>query len=1378
MATPQRPLPGAFLNTPAPVRPQVAAQRPPAFRLPSNPGLPKSSGQVMATNTTGNASNLTPGALSTTRTTANQKPIQRAAARMNQASAIQLRFPALDDYIIQGVSSDYEQPTSQSWAPFEKTKTYDIPERIFEQVNNAHMSTKLGIFSQLHHAWVTVDSVLYLWDYTHPNPELIGYDELSQTIVEVQLAKPKPGVFREEITHVLLIATVGEIAILALAANKSPEGVMSVSLYQTDLRISLKGYAVTQIASCPKTGRVFFGCKNSSDLFEISYQKEEKWFLNKCGKINHTSQDVTTVASPLNLWNIVSSTVSGQASTVDYIRQIEVDSTRDVIYVLYSSSTIQVFHMSGEYKLTKVIHKRQNELMSNVAHMVPRSNTNWKLFPNSQYIASLQAIPRTESSRLALLATTGTGVRMYLSVTSGYSASSMWESAAVPSSMQIHHIKFPPPPANPPSTNPAAGNNMAMISSSLHGVDTESMALTTTIRASRFSPGFQFFFVGRTDQADLIYISAPDSARLGRQTDSGSPSRFIETGQWVPLGANVEGVGLSSPAFAANTNPAGFGNEMAVQFDQSATEVAVLTNSGIHTFRRRRLVDTFAAALKDCATEEDFDNVVKKFVRNYGRQETVASALGVACGQATDTSTDSSLADPEVLNYARRTVIEHGGKPDLGDLLDPSQASLDNVRISSRAEALILYTTRLVRSVWTAKVIQEGKTPAGGITIASTTSMQKLQSVTAALIALKNFLDTNKTSISGMSGAEEMNRIASITDRTALQAEHRILDAQVKTISNIIEGIAFLTQLFDNRVDETFLSLDEPLREKFRQLTYEVLFTLDEGKDLAKELVKAIVNRSIAAGSNVETVADALQRRCGSFCSTDDVIIFKAQENLQKATDAGAESPTARTLLNSSLDQFKKVAGTLSTPYLQAAVDQYLNLQFFAGAIQLCLEVAHKRDEANRALAWIKDGQPQRDEREEKYNDRINCYQQIWRIIEAADAIPVPAANDTLTGINMRRKEEVYNVIDLSTDEVFQNCLYDWYLSKNWSHRLLDLKSPFVVAYLKRKFEHDSNAAELLWKYYVHHHEYFEAAKIQLQLAKSGFAIDLQTRIEYLSRAKANASTRMSTFGRVNSSKQEVIREITDQLDCASVQLDAFRKLEEDTRLVEPNRSKVLKQLNGPVMSLDELYNSYVSLAGYFDLALIIFQLSDYRNTAEITSTWLNMINDVHQAALNEKTVEPYIKVQECVRRLGIRVHCSEIVFQPHTVLQILIDYNQGPEGRHSVDSQMNGPRTWPVELLLELGIPIDTILIALEALLFDDTSSSPQKRRTIADLVCYVSNKWLVESEASGTPVGGEEALEVVAGVMEGVLESGVMGQAGGLGAAREVLERVRYLR
>jgi nuclear pore complex protein Nup155 len=271
---------------------------------------------------------------------------------------------------------------------------------------------------------------------------------------------------------------------------------------------------------------------------------------------------------------------------------------------------------------------------------------------------------------------------------------------------------------------------------------------------------------------------------------------------------------------------------------------------------------------------------------------------------------------------------------------------------------------------------------------------------------------------------------------------------------------------------------------------------------------------------------------------------------------------------------------------------------------------------------------------------------QITRVIVAVDSIPTPADEQGASTISTRR-QEAYSVIDLSEDEVFQNCLYDWYLENDWSQRLLELTSRFIIPYLQRKSEQDRSSADLLWKYYAHHKEYFEAAKVQLQLANSFFAIGLQDRIEYLSRAKANASTRMSSFGRLNGSKQEIARDITDLLDCASVQLDVLRRLENDSRLVEPNKTKVTTKLDGRVLSLDELYNDYVNLAGYHELSLVIFQLSDYRNAAEIKATWENMVRDIHEEAEAGSDAEPYVKVQERVRTLAHRVNFSESVFNP-----------------------------------------------------------------------------------------------------------------------------------
>jgi nuclear pore complex protein Nup155 len=229
------------------------------------------------------------------------------------------------------------------------------------------------------------------------------------------------------------------------------------------------------------------------------------------------------------------------------------------------------------------------------------------------------------------------------------------------------------------------------------------------------------------------------------------------------------------------------------------------------------------------------------------------------------------------------------------------------------------------------------------------------------------------------------------------------------------------------------------------------------------------------------------------------------------------------------------------------------------------LAVADEKDRGRQALAWIRDGRPAHDGREAEFKSRTTCYDQIWKVIETVDAFSTsdPSAS--------QREQEAYSVIDQSEDEVFQNCLYDWYLSQNQAQRLMDLKSPFVIAYLERKAATEKGAADLLWHYYVHHHQPFEAAKTQLTLAKSSFDINLDERLDYLSRAKANASARLPTFGRLGGSKQEMIRTVSDLLDCANVQLDLLHRLQEDPRVPEQTRADVLAKLNNGIQSLSDV---------------------------------------------------------------------------------------------------------------------------------------------------------------------------------------------------------------
>jgi len=841
-------------------------------------------------------------------------------------------------------------PSSAAWAPFQKLKMYDIPDKIFEQYNQAQVSTMMGLFAELNHAWISIDNALYLWDYTDPNPELIGFEEQSNSITAVKLVVPRAGVFVPQISRLIVVATTADIFLLGVSSQATATGSRQVSLYQTRMQVSVRGISVQTIAGSAKSGRIFFAGRGDDDVYELTYQQEEKWFQNRCAKVNRTSPGYTSIVPALPFMS---------RAPHESVNQLVIDDTRNLLYTLSSRSTIRIFSLKTENDLTLCVTRSHSSILNDLGHKVGPTS----LFKQGTAIVSLSAVTATEASRLNLIATTSTGCRIFFSaVSSSYYGG---DSSSPPTSMQVHHIKFPPktPGSAPQQEQSQQSGAITAFQSPPTGDDAN--MLTETRLTERFAPGYFLCFVQKSPQSstDQLFITAPDSGRIGNVQDSTQQAKFPEFGSWLQLDSRAEDIGEVTAPFAATSSPNGFGNELAVQYDKSATEIAILTNSGVHTFRRRRMVDIFASAIRYGGGDEGLDGEIRNFVRMYGREETIATAVAVACGQGSDVTSDARLAkvtDPEVLERARKAFIEHGGKPVLNEnsITDAGASATDNVRPSPRHKGLALYISRLIRSIWHVRVVQQFMDPNSGLQMIPTVPLSKMQAIQQDLTRLQEFLESNKTSIEGLSGLEALNRASTKQEEIALRGEHQALTSLLILISDIIEGISFILVLFDERVGEIVMSIPEEFRRQVPELTYEVLFSTPSGKELAKQLVRAIVSKNIANGSNVDTVTDALRRRCGSFCSADDCVIFKAQEQLTRASDRNVSSEASRNLLNESLRLFQKVAGSLTQDHLKAAVGEYISLSFYAGAIQLVLSVAQEHDRGNRALSWLNDGKP------------------------------------------------------------------------------------------------------------------------------------------------------------------------------------------------------------------------------------------------------------------------------------------------------------------------------------------------------------------------------------------------------------------------------------
>lgn len=1347
--TPQRAGPGAFVNTPAPNR----------------PGLNR--------NVSMQGQQIAPAAPAVT--APSYTPIERAARTINEMLEKDRRFRDVESVMGQGMSGEYDIAEHQAWTPFQKLRTYEIPERIFEQVNQVNISTSMGLFAEINHAWVAVDNQLYLWDYTAPNPQLVGFEEQPHVIASVKLVKPRKNVFLKTISHLLVIATVSEIFLIGVETQRGPEGVHTIQLYRTGFQCSIRGLTVSTIAGSDKTGRIFFGDgRDSEDVYELNYQPEEKWFSSKCSKTNHVKRSINVSLAPFF-----------STPKRDYIVQMEVDDTRNVLYTLSSDSTIRVFYIRTVTKLDLVIAKTIHQIRSMCIHFVHQS----ELLGTNMKITSITPISATEAGQLSLLATTSTGLRIFLSTTTsgGYHI----DSPSEPNSMQVKHIRFPPPEGRRVQQTQTPSNQLQPYQTSAE-VDYDSRNLTTTTSAYRYAPGSFFCFVkASNDQGnDILFASAPHIGKIN-QDYSGS-ARFFETAQTVALGGIVQDVGLVSAPFAAADKPLGFGNELAVQFDKPQAEFAIMTHNGIETVRRRRLVDTFAAIIKYGGGSEGIEGDIRKLSHQYGMRELTSAALAVACGQGSDIGPDSRVAkisDPDVLEYARKTFTDFGGKATLSENVPMEGITVDNVIASPRHDGIAMYITRLVRSIWDSPIIKENKTPNGSV-LEQNHSTAKLQEIQRALVNLQRFLHENKQFIDGLGGPEALGRASSRQAEVELQGENRALTSLVQLINNIVEGIAFALVLFDERLEDILALLPADSRAKVLQLTYQGLFSVSQGKDLGKDLVKAIVNRNIMKGSNVETVAEGLRRKCGSFCSHDDVIIFRAQENLKKAGDAGGNVDQARVQLNDSLALFEQVAKSLGQENLTAAVSRYIELQFYAGAIRLALKAAQAIDRGNKALSWIKEQKPTPDAREKSYLARTAYYDLIFQVIEAVEQAAsnqVESQNGVLSQIG-RRKLEAYNEINESEDEVFQFYLFDWYLSQGWQDRLLGSSSTYVPEYLQQNSSSNVAQADLLSRYYTIHQEFLSAAEVQFELATSDLPLSLEKRIEYLSRAKANASTRKTGFSDIGArnrqSRQELLRNINDHLDIANIQDDVLQKFVSDQRWIDPVRKQEMTtELNGKIMDLTKLYVDFVDKAGYYDISLLIFQAADHRDLSNVRSTWTNFIDASHHNAMELGHSSPWEVIASDVVRIGRRLNKDENIFPVNIVLQLLLQYyiqSYTPEGNTNLNANREAIRcsnfTWPIDVFIDLDIAFEGLLSTLEALWYaQERPFQGAARKSLVKWIIYTVEQWYKLSNQEGLIFGGEDNAAGIAEVLRVVIASDLLNRRDA--DDREWLERARVI-
>lgn len=125
--------------------------------------------------------------------------------------------------------------------------------------------------------------------------ELSSFIEQPDVITHVALVKPKPGVFVDEITSLLVICTPATVLLLGLSsqnvqsADHRPH--KDIKLYATDMSVNTDGIEMTSVVGT-NDGRIFMCGIQDGNLYELHYQQKEVWFGKQYYLINHSASAV------------------------------------------------------------------------------------------------------------------------------------------------------------------------------------------------------------------------------------------------------------------------------------------------------------------------------------------------------------------------------------------------------------------------------------------------------------------------------------------------------------------------------------------------------------------------------------------------------------------------------------------------------------------------------------------------------------------------------------------------------------------------------------------------------------------------------------------------------------------------------------------------------------------------------------------------------------------------------------------------------------------------------------------------------------------------------------------------------------------------------
>ncbi|KAL4242212.1 non-repetitive/WGA-negative nucleoporin family protein [Abortiporus biennis] len=1184
--------------------------------------------------------------------------------------------------------------------PFRTLRLLGIPENLFQYYNMANVTSHMGIMPEIERVWITIDHNLFLWDYVD-GEELSSFVDQPDVITHVEIVKPKPGVFIDDITSLLVICTPLSVLLLGVSSTSTPgrngKTRKEIKLYATDMSVSSDVEMTSVIGT--SEGRIFMVGGSDGNLYELHYQEKEGWFGKKVQLINHSVGGVQSLLPRL-----------GSTRAEDRITLLVSDETRGCFYALTANNSIHVYKTNGD-KAVQLLQTLSN-LYKLAQDKVPGSAA---LSPSSFVILSLHVVePGRVANGIQLMAITTNGVRLFFSASAaGFGYGYGYSGSGLPiRQLQLVHVRLPPSNLVHPDEQKRPHRSTAIGYGQHAHQPTSRPVPVHNLEYACYSAGLTVTAQVSSDSQDndFLFVLSPDLTRIGAlgqnigpliqpspqyYSQGQGPSRppLTEYAMLIPVSGRTWAMAPAprpSLAAAATTPPDSpapvVTNELAVQFSQPPRQFMVLTNAGLTFLVKRRAVDHLRECLED-AQNENSTLPLQEFQASFGREQTCAMLLALASGntflEIGDQSHLGSIAslNPELAAIAKSAFYEVGGHPSWSERTTYGAAEQSGtVTFSGRREGLALYFARLVRPIWKAKITKAG---AQGLQEPNFGD-EVLVTIQKNLHALNDLLDRNPHLFHSTPGDHAGVRAAGLSEQEAWKAEQSSVAQLVNLLKRTIEAISFILLLTDHNIGELIAQCESDVQKLVTTLTFEQLITEQPGVHASRSLVNVIINQQIGQQISVDTISEVLQQRCGSFCSTDDVMLYKARENVRRAVES--KNPTERqNWLAESLRLFIKGARILEFEKLREICGDYQHLNYAKGAVELPLYCAQVYDTDHQGQDYWFAGCPSNDSRAELWKQRSNCYDLVLDsllVFEERCSKAAHSEGGSLPGEDPDSvRSHAYELAFASADEMWHSTLYDWLIQKGLADELLEMRPIYLEAHLGRE-PVTVQKYQLLWQFYVKDNQPLRAAEVLDALAEStDFDLSLDTRLEYLTLAVGNAKSHPVSAGGRHESAIAFLTDLEEKLEVAQVQLETYHTLLPRVSELGGDAEAKIHLLSKRLFNITELYQGYAEPFDLPTMKLLILHVSQHRDENIVRPIW----NRIFEEAVGN--VEPQVAADQITAKvipLGQRFFPSDCAFPMRHVASLLIRFSLANKGLL--------PYGWAPRILLQCGVPFPEV--------------------------------------------------------------------------------------